>query len=85
MSPSPLDRSPVTDGELLMAVRTAASALAIVEALLDIASPRQVQAVLGASPWDDQGSVAADMHAWVSVVLDGTTGLHSCDRAPGAA
>lgn len=78
----PLDPNPVTDAEIIAAFEAVMSALAVAGALLDIADERQVHAVFDACPLGDRASAHADFESWMSVLLDGTTGLDV--RAPGA-
>lgn len=71
----PLDPSPVTDQELLLAHQNVADALAVLDALLEIASPRQREAVACGCPFGDYPDLRSDFDAWMCTILDGTSGL----------
>lgn len=76
-----LDVAPVTDDEIARALRAAIDAVQVADALLGIASPRQIRAVFDPCPLGDLGRVRTGLSSWMDVVLDGMTGLRLTDRA----
>lgn len=75
MHDHPLDPHPITDREIAHVLGALVQAVELVGAVMDIASTEQLRAVFDACPWGDLESSRADFDSWMSVVLDGTTGL----------
>lgn len=76
MHPHPLDPAPVTDREIAHVLGALLDAVQLVGGVMDIASAEQLRAVFDACPFGDRDNSRADFVSWMSVVLDGTTGLH---------
>lgn len=79
----PYDASPVTDTEIAQVISNLADAVAVFNAVMDLADRRQIRAVFSAYPWERR-EARTDFESWASVVLDGTTGLRlprQCRRA----
>lgn len=81
----PLDTSPVTDGEIARALRAALDSIQVADALLGLASARQLSAVFDPCPLGDLARVRSGLRSWMEVVLDGTTGLQVRDDTEGVA